>query len=1050
MSEIEEKIAHRHYKAFISYRHKPLDMEFAKKLHKRIEHFTVPEELRKNGEKKPGLVFRDQDELPISDNLTKNIQTALDNSEFLIVICSPDTPGSIWVQREITYFLSHHSRDKLLAMLVAGEPDESFPPQLTEIRDDNGDVMERIEPLAANINARSAVQRNRLFQTESLRILAALIGCPYDRLYQREQRYKIRRILYASLLAGAVALGFIGMLVNRNNKIQEQLKITKVNESKTLAELSRTAFRDGDYRGALNNALDALPGRDPGRPYVAAAENALAGELYLYRQGTASMRYLQSFEQETDITKLKLSADGSRLALSDTYGNVAVYETEYGQQLWKVKPGSPLMGYLLYFTEDNGLLVRAGSKSCCYDPEGKERWSSDKMTIRAVSEKAGIFLYTEEENFKVFIKAGKITTGETVYASEGTEVRMSVEAAALSDDGRYAALLDYDYQTKTADLYVFDLETGVVTIAAEDLFCRTIAAMYELRFTNDQKLAAVCSGSDSVMAESEYGAPFVILFDGQNGWQQSFARTLDFGSTQRRNNGLIDTSDYPDYVGFSKTGIYIAAKTRLLMVDRTSGEIQWQKDLPGYVISGTAYENGSVGLVLNNGVLSLCTESGALGYDVMTASYECDYDLHNAAGVGINYAHSKFAVISDDYHNRVTLIGYESDPNLEKVPFADQIPADTRLYYSPSGTIVGGVRSNTDEKVYELMLWDTAEENPYFMKTDKLTYSLAGQEHIFVTDDGKIIAGGMVFDLKAQTVTGMTISKDAPKKLSDASCRTPEKTVVTYTADQSESDKTYSYMIYENGVQTGSGILPVQSETRYSFFSCGFKAAGAAGYAILSVQQEYEGPYLYKAYSRQDDAWFETPYLDPEASEAVAVGEKHSWAAVMRTDDTLTIYDIPTGEAVKTMNCKFPGLDVTRLIFTSEDRWLAAFTKSGDLAIYSTEDGTELHKSAYSQINLHFYADSRYDILQLPEEKRMLIIIDDNLYREPGAVMIDTGSMEKAGFYYGVSGYLPEKNKIITTTYNSPVCFAPLYTTEDIQKMAEQKLGNEVSDRNEN
>ena len=63
----------RNYKAFISYRHKPLDMETAKKLHRRIEQYVIPKELRRNGEKKLGLVFRDQDELPISNNLTENI-----------------------------------------------------------------------------------------------------------------------------------------------------------------------------------------------------------------------------------------------------------------------------------------------------------------------------------------------------------------------------------------------------------------------------------------------------------------------------------------------------------------------------------------------------------------------------------------------------------------------------------------------------------------------------------------------------------------------------------------------------------------------------------------------------------------------------------------------------------------------------------------------------------------------------------------------------------------------------------------------------------------
>ena len=106
----------RRYKAFISYRHLPLETWAAKKMHRRIAHYIIPKELRKNGEKKLGLVFRDQDELPIASNLTENIEQALDRSEFLIVICSPDTPGSLWVLREISYFLEHHDRNHLLAI----------------------------------------------------------------------------------------------------------------------------------------------------------------------------------------------------------------------------------------------------------------------------------------------------------------------------------------------------------------------------------------------------------------------------------------------------------------------------------------------------------------------------------------------------------------------------------------------------------------------------------------------------------------------------------------------------------------------------------------------------------------------------------------------------------------------------------------------------------------------------------------------------------------------------------------------------------------------
>ena len=75
------------YIAFISYRHLPLDTAVAEKLHKSIERYRVPKELRKSaGQKYLGRVFRDKEELPLSNDLTQDIYEALDASEFLIVV----------------------------------------------------------------------------------------------------------------------------------------------------------------------------------------------------------------------------------------------------------------------------------------------------------------------------------------------------------------------------------------------------------------------------------------------------------------------------------------------------------------------------------------------------------------------------------------------------------------------------------------------------------------------------------------------------------------------------------------------------------------------------------------------------------------------------------------------------------------------------------------------------------------------------------------------------------------------------------------------------
>ena len=120
-----------HYKAFISYRHKPLDSDVAAKVQHTIEHYTVPRDLRDlAGGKKLGKVFRDEDELPLSSSLSDSIVDALDDSEFLIVVCTPDLPLSKWCEQEIRHFLSTRDRDHIITVLADGAPGQSFSPLL--------------------------------------------------------------------------------------------------------------------------------------------------------------------------------------------------------------------------------------------------------------------------------------------------------------------------------------------------------------------------------------------------------------------------------------------------------------------------------------------------------------------------------------------------------------------------------------------------------------------------------------------------------------------------------------------------------------------------------------------------------------------------------------------------------------------------------------------------------------------------------------------------------------------------------------------------------
>ena len=79
-------MSERGFTAFISYRHQSPDMDVAQRLHTAIETYRIPAGIRKKtGRKKMGLVFRDQEELPLSSDLGKDIETALDAAQAALI-----------------------------------------------------------------------------------------------------------------------------------------------------------------------------------------------------------------------------------------------------------------------------------------------------------------------------------------------------------------------------------------------------------------------------------------------------------------------------------------------------------------------------------------------------------------------------------------------------------------------------------------------------------------------------------------------------------------------------------------------------------------------------------------------------------------------------------------------------------------------------------------------------------------------------------------------------------------------------------------------------
>lgn len=126
------------YFAFISYQRK--DEEWAKWLAHELEHYRFPVTLngRSDLPKELRPIFRDIDELS-AGNLPIQIHNALENSKHLIVICSPNSAKSQWVNKEIEEFVSMGKVDKIFPFIIDGkafsedDSKECFPPALRNL-----------------------------------------------------------------------------------------------------------------------------------------------------------------------------------------------------------------------------------------------------------------------------------------------------------------------------------------------------------------------------------------------------------------------------------------------------------------------------------------------------------------------------------------------------------------------------------------------------------------------------------------------------------------------------------------------------------------------------------------------------------------------------------------------------------------------------------------------------------------------------------------------------------------------------------------------------
>ncbi len=223
------------YWAFLSYSHH--DKVVAKRVQKQLETYRVPKRLvgRETSvgpvPQRVSPVFRDRDELHAGADLKASVQEALSRSRWLIVVCTPDSARSPWVNREIIEFKKLHGERRVLALIVRGEPlasdtpgreaEECFPPALRRALTADGRAEgEPLEPIAADMRKQGDGEQRAV-----LKLLAGMLAVPFDDLVRRDMQ---RRVRVLSAVASASALGVVMfaflavMAVKARNEAQHQ------------------------------------------------------------------------------------------------------------------------------------------------------------------------------------------------------------------------------------------------------------------------------------------------------------------------------------------------------------------------------------------------------------------------------------------------------------------------------------------------------------------------------------------------------------------------------------------------------------------------------------------------------------------------------------------------------------------------------------------------------------------------------------------------------------------------------------------------------------
>lgn len=483
------------YTAFISYRHIEPDATIAQKIHTIIETFPIPKEFYVDGKKPVFRVFRDREELTTS-SLSDSIDEALRSSKFLVVICSKRLPLSVWCNREVETFIQLHGIDRVIPVLIEGEPNESFPealkakeilaaelrtptvlsPDFTSFED-----LQKTNPDQVKTLANQAIEL--LNKTEKYRIMAAILGITYGDLVQRDKQRR-QKLLTRIFVGATVLLSVFGLFMFNAYRNENIARVEAVqSNSKLLLDRAQSYLDNGDRVLSVLISDHALSALEPSMQQYNQLKSQHIGILNdaINIQQPSIMAVINN---ENKYAFSTISPDNTKILGGYGNGQIGVWDLQYGN-LIKVIDAHLEQVKLLSFTPDGTRFV-----SGAFDDHFKV-WDSTSYEQVADVNLGGFIMHVEYSHDGEYLytisyqspayELRKFSTKDYKQVGDAITINNSITRLSLSTL-EPLMIVRYDTYQNNESLVLYDLET-----------------MKEIRKIEDQSYPSDVEGEDPLV-----------------------------------------------------------------------------------------------------------------------------------------------------------------------------------------------------------------------------------------------------------------------------------------------------------------------------------------------------------------------------------------------------------------------------------------------------------------------------------------------------------------------------------------------------------------------